>query len=986
MRHGGRSVPWKATLGMLKTWVWFIVKARMMVGALLVLGLAVTLGLYLWAREEAHRTFLSGFEAQAASQNTHLKSYLEARLLFLDDLARHLELEPKPALKGFKVFVDAERARVKGIRALEWAPRVTRPERPAVEAQLRALGFTPGTLMERADNHGLRPASLRAQYFPVLFLEPLEDNRPAIGYDLGSDPARWAAIEAARDSGEPRATEPIALVQERKPQAGFLVFVPVYALGRPRATVAERRDAFRGVVLGVFLTSDLMAAALGEDLRSGIMGEAWDPGSAWPGPIFAWGGAGQGPAQRPSVLARLLGGLPSRTTTMAFAGRTWAFQYQPSPVFLATYLHHAPLVVIPVGLLVTALLVLIFHLVFTQKRRAEELVKARSAELLQSLTLLGRREDDLRLLLDSSAEAIYGIDLQGRCTFCNRALLQMLGYERPEEVIGRNMHVLIHHSHADGSAFAESECRIFKAFRMGEGTHVDDEVVWTAAGAPVPVEYWSFPQRRGGEVVGAVVTFIDIGARKEMERSLFEKDQVLEARVLERTLELLQANQDLKSEMTCRLMAENRLEAITSALLQLGPDLRQNLDILVGMFRSLTYAARAVYLSRSHAGLKTVSMLPAAPAPGLWEAALLAALGQLDLASLPPGEPMVLDLGRSEHGPLGVALAQVVRTQEEVVGVMAAVREGEEPWSMEDRTVLGILAAAAGIEERRWRSEWENHQAQGQLHQTQRLESVGRLAAGIAHEINTPLQYLSLNMMFLGETYGQVFEALTPGMVLTAGAASGGRALKLDWVQDETRKVLSDSMEGIDQVVRIVRAMKEFSHPGSPEPMPVDLNRCLESAATVSRNEWKYVADLTLQLAADLPMVQAFPGELNQVFLNLIINAAQAIQAKARPDGAKGTITIATARIEDGVEIRIRDTGIGIAPEHQGQVFDPFFTTKEVGVGSGQGLMVSYQTVVRAHGGRLLFETRPGEETTFIVQLPLKAPVGRKHQRQGGAA
>ena len=953
-----------------------------MVGGLLVLGLGVTLALYLWAQGEARRTFLSSFEAQTASQSMHLKSYLDARLLFLDDLARHLELEPKPALGSFKVFVDAERSRVKGIRALEWAPRVTGLERPAIEAYLRASSFRAGTLTERGDHDLLRPAGARPQYFPVVFLEPLEGNRPAIGYDLGSNPARRAAIEAARDSGAPRATEPIALVQERKAQAGFLIFVPVYALGQPRTTVTERRAAFRGVVLGVFLTSDLMAAALGDDLRSGLMGEVSDPGSAWAGPIFTWGGPGQGP----STLARLLGGLPSRTTSMPFAGRTWDLQYQPSPAFIATYLHRAPLVVIPAGVLVTVMLVLVFHLVYTQKRRAEDLVEARSAELLQSLTLLGRREEDLRLLLDSTAEAIYGIDLQGRCTFCNRALLAMLGYGEPVDVIGRNMHVLIHHSHEDGSPFEERECRIFKAFRLGEGTHVDDEVVWTASGAPLPVEYWSYPQRRGGEVVGAVVTFIDIGARKEMERRLFAKDQVLEARVLDRTLELLQANQDLKSEMTYRLMAENRLESITSALLQLGPDLRQNLDILVGMFRSLTYAARAVYLSRSHAGLKTVSMLPAAPAPGLWEAALLAALGQLDLASLPPGEPMVLDLGRSEHGPLGVALAQVVRTQEEVVGVMAAVREGEEPWSMEDRTVLGILAAAAGIEERRWRSEWENHQAQGQLHQTQRLESVGRLAAGIAHEINTPLQYLSLNMMFLGETYGQVFEALTPGMVLTAGAASGGRALKLDWVQDETRKVLSDSMEGIDQVVRIVRAMKEFSHPGSPDPLPVDLNRCLESAATVSRNEWKYVADLTLNLAADLPMVQAFPGELNQVFLNLIINAAQAIQAKSRPEGAKGAITIATARIEDGVEIRVRDTGIGIAPEHQGQVFDPFFTTKEVGVGTGQGLMVSYQTVVRAHGGRLFFETLPGEGTTFIVQLPLKSPGVRKAQPQGGAA
>jgi signal transduction histidine kinase len=419
---------------------------------------------------------------------------------------------------------------------------------------------------------------------------------------------------------------------------------------------------------------------------------------------------------------------------------------------------------------------------------------------------------------------------------------------------------------------------------------------------------------------------------------------------------------------------------------------RANLRILVGLLHSLTRAERVAYLSKAGGALHTIAALPeeADPLAGpalqkvfaLPEADDPLKRAILDTApgSFLSGEPFTINLPGREDGPALLVLAQPVCTENEVVGFLVALPGEATRWSAEDRTVLGILCAAASIEERRWRSEDENNLAQMQLHQTQKLESVGRLAAGIAHEINTPLQYLSLNMMFLKKTYGQVFQASLPPL----GAALAGQEPDLPWLQEETRKVLSDSMDGIEQVVRIVRAMKDFSHPGSPDPLPVNVNRCLESAATVSRNEWKYVADLTLELDPDLPMIQGFPAELNQVFLNLIINAAHAIGAKSRPGRELGAITLATARMPEGVEIRIRDTGTGIAPEHQAKVFDPCFTTKAVGVGTGQGLMVSYQTIVSSHGGRIYFETVPGEGTTFIVQLPLRSrPVPNKHHQEG---
>jgi signal transduction histidine kinase len=168
--------------------------------------------------------------------------------------------------------------------------------------------------------------------------------------------------------------------------------------------------------------------------------------------------------------------------------------------------------------------------------------------------------------------------------------------------------------------------------------------------------------------------------------------------------------------------------------------------------------------------------------------------------------------------------------------------------------------------------------------------------------------------------------------------------------------------------------MKEFSHPGNDEMQSIDLNRAIESTLTVCRNEWKYVAELVTDFDPDLPPVTCLPGECNQVFLNLIINACHAI-AEAQTDGTqeKGTITVSTRNLGDAVEVRIADTGTGIPEEARRKVFDPFFTTKQVGRGTGQGLAIARSVIVDKHNGSLSFETEVGRGTTFIVQLPLSS-------------
>ena len=200
--------------------------------------------------------------------------------------------------------------------------------------------------------------------------------------------------------------------------------------------------------------------------------------------------------------------------------------------------------------------------------------------------------------------------------------------------------------------------------------------------------------------------------------------------------------------------------------------------------------------------------------------------------------------------------------------------------------------------------------------------------------------------------------------------------VNLAYLREEVPQAISESLEGIQRVTKIVRAMKEFSHPGGTEKVPVDVNECLVTTSTVARNEWKHLADLVLDLDPALPYIQGLPAELNQVFLNLIVNAADAIGEKVPADAGKGVITLSTRRHALGVEIRIADNGVGIDEQVQKKIFDPFFTTKRVGKGTGQGLTVCYQVIVNRHGGTIHCQSELGAGTTFILRLPLGTPQG----------
>ena len=282
-----------------------------------------------------------------------------------------------------------------------------------------------------------------------------------------------------------------------------------------------------------------------------------------------------------------------------------------------------------------------------------------------------------------------------------------------------------------------------------------------------------------------------------------------------------------------------------------------------------------------------------------------------------------------------------------------------------------------------WNTLEAKKRSEYELMQAQKMKSIAQLATGLAHEINTPIQYSIDNMGFLATAFSELIAAAKAAQDLLDAVKSGEVAqglvekierilekADLEYHGEEIPLAIQQSIEGENQVATIVQSMKEFSKPGE-EKVLTDINHALENTITISRNEWKSVSEVISEFDT-LPLVSCWPNEINQVFLNLIINAAETIEnAIGKAPKTKGQIHIKTQNKGTFVQISFRDTGVGISNENQPRVFDPFFTTKEVGEGTGQGLYVSYNVIEKKHKGKLQCNSEPGKGSTFIVSLPV---------------
>ena len=332
--------------------------------------------------------------------------------------------------------------------------------------------------------------------------------------------------------------------------------------------------------------------------------------------------------------------------------------------------------------------------------------------------------------------------------------------------------------------------------------------------------------------------------------------------------------------------------------------------------------------------------------------------------------------------------------------IVSSVIENEEPWHGcilwgqpgenspgKELFLSPIYSADPGTKQVIWvgRNAAEELQREHSRLQAQKLEDIGRLASGIAHEINTPTQYIGDNLRFFQEIwndlkqliafYGGMKRAVEEGQSLESfrdRLQALAEEIDLDYILEETPDAIEQAMEGNRRVAEIVQAMREFAHPGEDESAGIDVNRVIQSTIMVTRNEWRYSAEIVQDLDPDVPIVPGVSSAFSQVILNLIINAVHAIRARNKDEpNRKGTITIVSRKRQRDVEIRISDTGTGIPEAIRDRIFEPFFTTKPLGEGTGHGLAIAHSIIVRKHHGTITVESEEGKGTTFIIRLPL---------------
>ncbi len=293
------------------------------------------------------------------------------------------------------------------------------------------------------------------------------------------------------------------------------------------------------------------------------------------------------------------------------------------------------------------------------------------------------------------------------------------------------------------------------------------------------------------------------------------------------------------------------------------------------------------------------------------------------------------------------------------------------PFMDEEGNLIGTFGISRNITKRRL-AEIERDELHIELQHVRKMESIGQLAAGIAHEINTPSQYVSDNLTFLSRS----FEKITPILTALHSAASVDPIIlesinntDIEFLAEEIPLALVQSQEGIERITKIVTAMKSYSHPSQGKKQMTDLGELLRTAGTVARNEWRYVATLDIDIPDSLGDVPCIRDELSQVIVIMIVNAAHAIE-HAKKD-TEGKISIAVERANTYVKIAITDNGCGVPTHIRDNIFDPFFTTKAVGKGTGQGLNIAHTVIIDKHKGKLTFDSKVGAWTRFCILLPL---------------
>jgi PAS domain S-box-containing protein len=602
------------------------------------------------------------------------------------------------------------------------------------------------------------------------------------------------------------------------------------------------------------------------------------------------------------------------------------------------------------------------------------MVQSDGDEATGSKHQLAHSEELVSSLLNATGQGVYGVDLDGNCTFANPACLELLGYEREADLLGRNMHALIHHTLPNGEPYPVEDCQIYQAHREERGMHIGDEIVWRADGTSCPVEYWSHPVRHEDHLIGSVVSFVNIHERLQAEQELHEREEMVRA-LLNATGEGIYGT-DLDGDFTF---------ANPACVALLG------------------YDSDAELLGRN--------------------------AHQLIHHTRPDGEHYPVEECRIYQA---FREGRDTNVRDEIVWRIDGTSFPAEYWSsplLVNGEIAGCVVAFFDTTERK--------QAEEELRQSEKLAALGKLSAGLAHELNNPaaaaqrasgqlrqgLERLSGVAITLGqEGLSDDQWASLAAAVESARSTTAPRLSALERADQEealagwlSRHDLDDAWQlapslaaaGIDgdalatmtadlppeavpaavswlseslgagellntlstttsSISELVSAVKSYSYMDQAQEQEVDIHDGLESTLRILQHKLADGTTVVREYDAALPRIPVLAGELNQVWTNLLDNAIDAA-------GPAGEIRVRT-HAEDGyVVVEIRDNGPGIPLDIRPRIFDPFFTTKDVGDGTGMGLDIVRRIVTERSGGEIDVTSESGD-TRFIVRLPLEGP------------